>query len=299
MKSKNEKQNTPQDSLKESVLARLEEENIKPRSRYLCLLENYSIWALWGFSIIFGAVSLAVIQFSSLHTGYSLYEATHDSFLELALESLPYLWLLVFILLILAAYYNLRHTKKGYKYKFSHIVLSSLGLSLVGGAVLHAAGIGYHLDTYAGRMSDMYESHEEIELRLWQNSKAGRLVGEYKESDLLFVDARGQEWQVDLSELHENDIYLLQTKDRVRVLGVPDPTTTNLFHLCGVFPWMLKRPPALAELKKDRQAFLERMRQYKPEIEKRIDEHRDRNATSTREKDYCRQMPILKRIKTL
>ena len=297
MKNKEEKPNKDTAELKDAVLSRLQKEQIKPRSRLLCLASEYSIWTLWALSVVFGAVSLAVIQFASLRTGYAFYEATHESFWEFVLEALPYLWLGVFGLLTVAAYYNLRHTKKGYKYKFSHIILSSLGLSLIGGAGLHAVGVGYYLDTYAGQMSGLYESHEEMEIRLWQDPTAGRLVGEYAESDLLFVDESGEEWELELSDLHERDLDVLKTGEKVRVLGAKDEDTEKIFHVCGVFPWLTKRPPALSELREDRKEFVERIRSRKPEFKKRLEGKLAEISTSTKGDNYCEKMPVLKRIK--
>ena len=250
-------------NIKQSVLERLEAEGVSPRSRIFWVCQEYVIWSLWGITILFGAISVAVVTFASMHAGYALYEATHESFLTFAVEVLPYIWFGVFILMCLLAYYNMRHTKHGYKYPLNHIIISSIGFSILGGLVLHYAGVGYYLDTYLGRVSSMYQSQEEMEIRMWQMPEAGRLIGVY-DSELTgtyveFTDIDGREWNLDTVDLRARDLEVLNGARKVRVLGLVASGTPMVVHACGVFPWMMERATALGELRKAKQEFLERI----------------------------------------
>src|SRR5690606_40503149 len=119
-------------SLKDNVLERLEREGITPHSRYYWLSYEYAFWGAWVLSVVLGAVALAVLSFTSVYIGYSLFEATHGGFLTFLIDSLPYLWLLAFALLTLVAYFNLRNTKRGYKYPLYLVVGSSFSFSILG-----------------------------------------------------------------------------------------------------------------------------------------------------------------------
>src|SRR5690606_21014678 len=108
-----------QNSLKDSVLERLEKEGITPHSRYYWLSYEYAFWAAWLISVFLGSVALAVLSFASVYIGYSLFEATHGGFLTFFFDTLPYIWLVAFAALTLVAYFNLKNTKRGYKYPLS------------------------------------------------------------------------------------------------------------------------------------------------------------------------------------
>lgn len=250
-------------NIKDSVLERLENEGVSPRSRIFWACQEYVIWSLWALTILVGAISVAVVTFASMHAGYALYEVTHESFLTFAIEVLPYIWLIVFIMMSMLAYYNMRHTKNGYKYPFTHIILSSVGFSILGGFVLHYAGVGYYLDTYLGRNSSMYQSQEKMELRMWQVPEDGRLVGVYeseiKGSLVRFNDIEGREWSLDTVDLKARDLEVLTTGKKVRVLGLVANGSPMMMHACGIFPWMMERVPELAELRQSKQYFIERM----------------------------------------
>ena len=197
--------------IKESVLERLEREGITPRSRLYWLSYEYAFWGAWLLSVVLGAVALAVLSFTSLYIGYSLYEATHQSFLTFFFDTLPYLWFLAFAGLTIVAYFNLRNTKRGYKYPLYLVVGSSFGFSVVGAVVLHSLGAGFYLDHYMGQHLKSYQSRAEFEAQMWQNPLEGRLLGVLKapsDDDLkqvLFTDVNNEDWDVTITELRTRD----------------------------------------------------------------------------------------------
>jgi hypothetical protein len=91
------------------------------------------VWFLWFFSVLFGALAVAVTLYVLMNHQYALYEATHNNLFTFIIEVLPFLWLFIFGLMTLVAIYNLRHTSRGYRYPVSVILASSLLLSLAGG----------------------------------------------------------------------------------------------------------------------------------------------------------------------
>lgn len=256
------------DSVKDSVLERLEREGITPRSRWYWLTYEYSFWGAWLLSVVLGAVALAVLSFTSLYIGYSLYEATHAGFATYLLDVLPYLWLVAFAGLTLIAHFNLRNTKRGYKYPLYLVVGSSFGFSVIGAMVLHYVGAGYYLDRYLGENLESYHSRVEFETLAWQNPMAGRLLGQVEPSGMVskqvvvFTDIKQEKWPMLTEELRELDTELLLSGKKVRVLVAT--TSMNIedgFVACAVFPWELDDAPALVRLRDNRQQFLSDIRE--------------------------------------
>lgn len=256
--------------LKSQVLARIEKEAVCPRSRLFFGSRECGVWALWFLTVLFGALSVAITLFVVTFQQYSLYEATHESFFAFAVDVLPYLWILLFAVMVLFAVYNLRHTKNGYRYPLWKIALSSVVLSLAGGSVLHLAGVGFNFDKQMGVFAKDYQSQEKLELKLWQAPQEGRLVGVLLSAEdgvpqPLFVieDIKGTRWNTDISELHELDRFVLETEKRVRVLGLLEDVNPPTFHACAVFPWVYEHEYSRSELRDMKNMMKERIVRHK------------------------------------
>lgn len=256
--------------LKTQILTRIEKESVCPHSRLFFGSQECGLWTLWFLTVLFGALAVAVTLFVVTFQQYSLYEATHESFFEFALDVLPYLWILLFAVMGLFAVYNLRHTKNGYRYPFWKIFGSSLLLSLAGGTLLHLGGVGFSFDKQMGIFSKDYQSQEKLELKLWQKPQEGRLVGVLLSASdgvpqPLFVieDAMGTRWATDISELHEMDRFVLETEKRVRVLGLLEDINPPTFHACAVFPWVYEHEYSRIELRDMKNMMKERIARHK------------------------------------
>lgn len=254
--------------LQASVLERIEKEHVQPMPKWQFVLYEYGIWCLWGLSVVIGAIAVAVMVFVSMHAGFAFYEATHETPLSFFIEVLPYLWIMIFIVMAVLAYSNMRKTKKGYKYPLWQILMSSLFFSVLGGIVLHYAGVGYLIDHAMGSKMPMYPSFEATELRMWQMPEEGRIVGRIEEKQPMdafvrFVDIDDNQWLLNTQELMSEDIATLQSGKRVKVLGVVTSSSSEEFHGCGVFAWMMDPDVSLKDMKNERLAFVNRIYQHK------------------------------------
>jgi hypothetical protein len=219
-------------------------------------------------SILIGSLAIAVSLFVVNHHQYAFYEATHDNYLTFLVDALPYLWLIVFGSMLLLAIYNWRHTSKGYRYSLTTILTSSVLVSFVGGAGLHLFGLGYQLDRILGDNVDMYVSQAKKEAVMWQDPDNGRLLGSQSYSTLspsstiIFADSSGKNWVVDVSELHEDELSLLRSQSKIKLIGIMPQKKTVIFHACAAFPWLLDNIYPTDNLKQERRRFVNRMQEY-------------------------------------
>lgn len=277
--------------LKEYVLQKISEDSVRPRSKAVFMTRECAIWTLWVFSILIGAIAIAVILFVAGHQHYAIYEATHDNFLTFVIDFLPILWLLVFAGMAYVAVYNLRHTRHGYRYQTLHIISSSLFLSFFAGGLLQYFGFGFWVDNEMGKHISAYRSQEKMELQLWQVPSEGRLVGEVVDPSrpAEFADMQGNIWQIETAELLPHEAQLLVTSDLVRVVGT---TSEDFFHVCGVFP-MAVRPSKLAE------AELQEIRaNFREKIVTRYQETLRATGTVVASIPVCQSIPIAKRMRS-
>ncbi|MFT5849793.1 MAG: hypothetical protein ACI9H6_000612 [Patiriisocius sp.] len=293
-------------ALSESVLDRLTTEEVSPMPKWCFTCFNYSVWVLWAFSVLIGALSVAVLVYVGDHARFALYEATHTTPLSFFVEVLPYVWIGAFILMCGIAYYNVRHTKGGYKYPMWHILISSVLFSLVGGVILNVFGVGYLIDTQVGKHMPVYRSLERFESEVWQKPTEGRLVGIFSTMDeadvmYMFIDAQEEQWSIDTAELRKPDRDLLSSGRQVRVLGTTTDSGARIFHACGVFPWMLDKNPSVTDMQNDRKVFLERMYDHMETgerlrgLEKEVFEQGTHKMPFT--EGLCAELAIVKRMK--
>lgn len=285
-----------QTSCKEKVMNRIECEGICPRSKTFFKTREYSVWALWAVSVLIGALSVAVSLFVISHRQYALYEATHENFLTFMVEALPYLWIIVFALMVGVAVYNLRHTKSGYRYPLWQIFGSSMVLSIAGGSALHLYGFGYNIDHQLGQMS-LYDSQEKMEMATWQNPNDGRLMGRLIEAPrppmvtATFADVSGHQWQIDMTDLAPHEQDLLMREGTVRLIGVLDKDTL-LFHSCGAFPWLLDKPASREDFHAARVAFENKIHTF----EERLKEIKGTEEATIKDSP-CEEMALVKRMR--
>lgn len=257
------------------VLSRIEREQLQPHSRLYFQSKECFIWTAWFIALLIGAVAVAVTLYVSTSVPYTLYEATHNNLLTAFVSALPYIWVVIFILTAYLAIVNFRFTKRGYRYQVYTVLLGSVAFSLFAGTAFHYFGGGYALDQALGDMIAAYPSYEKQQYALWQAPEQGRLIGTllpYENGtstdsgdtaqEFAFADAAEGVWEIDVSELREQDIALLHEagEQEVRLMGTS--TETGTFKVCGVFPWHTGQALTRQQLDQNRQAFINVVRTH-------------------------------------
>ncbi len=267
---------TEKTTLTTTVLERIVSEQVTPHSRLFYMAKEAGVWTLWLLTVILGALAVAVSVTVGAYRYAIGYELTHDSLLGYAAEVLPYLWIVVFSAMAFLAVYNLRHTKRGYRYSLVTIVGSSLVFSVGGGLILHGVGLGFSFDNFLGTHVSSYVSQDKMEQRIWQRPEDGRLLGVRIQNDgeygdtVHFVDVRDGEWTLLVHELPPPDAALMASGERVRLLGELISLTPPVFHVCGVLPWLKERLEERREMAHLREEFRERMYLYHMSLSKEI-----------------------------
>lgn len=294
----------PKRPLKQTLFDRIESENVSPRSRLYFRSVECFVWALWLFSVVVGALAVAISLFVVAHSQYALYEATHDNFFTFVVDALPYLWIVTFGLMVVVAVFNLRHTKRGYRYPLSYILLSSVILSFAGGSALQFFGLGYQIDHILGQRMAMYMSQEKYERMIWQAPNDGRLIGRQvyttvaPTTTVIFEDVAGQRWRLDISELMARDLGLLETEKQVRLLGVMTNQTSPTFHACGAFPWLFAPGVTLEARSAARDQFIQRVYHHAEQAKQRLIQTPGDTfaSTSLPERSVCAGLAAVRRM---
>jgi len=173
-----------------NILDQIKKAHIRPKPKWEFLLKNYAIWAIFGIGVFIGSLATSVIIFMINHTNY----VADEGFLNQVLINLPYFWFVILAIFIMAAMYNLKHTKKGYKYSIVVVVLISVVISLILGTAVYAVGGGEKLEDTFYKKVPVYKKIQEMKIEHFNKLK-DRLGGEVIRSDgevIIIKDSRGQ-----------------------------------------------------------------------------------------------------------
>jgi hypothetical protein len=246
--------------LKDRVYNCIDQQGIAPRARYWFLCRRGATWVLWVGSIALGGVALAVLSFAGMYRYYDFYEATHSNFVTFLIDTLPFVWLGVFALMLLVAIRQLRRVGRGYRSSVAFLAGTSVCSSVLLGAALYINNFGWYFDSWLGDVAPMYTSQAEREARLWQAPQQGRLMGDVQDrrstSTVVLLDADNQSWIVFAEPELVQQFVGHQDNQMVRLFGAPT-TTVGRFTACGVMPMTLKSSkPTRATLVKERAALI-------------------------------------------
>ena len=209
--------------LRKKILEKIEKRHLKPKPKWNFVMKNYMVWAIATVSIFIGSLASAVMIFMIRNNDWELLPYISGSKLGYLLASLPYFWLLSIIVLVAVAFYNLKHTKKGYRYPVMIVIIVTVGSSVLLGGVFHAVGWGQAIDNELSENVSLYRDHLDPRRRMWSQAEGGFLAGTIivLDNEQIFTmrSINGEEWQILYAEARIVGPKDLQINIPVKVIG--------------------------------------------------------------------------------
>lgn len=213
-------------SLGQDVLKAIKSKKIKPEPKWKFILRNYFLWSISSLSMLIGAFAFSVIIYMLKNNDWDVYENINDSLLGFILLTLPYFWIVFLIIFVFVADYNLKHTKKGYRYRVHFLTLVSVAVSMFLGFFLYNFGVGRAIDdAFAERIPLYRQSVNKMHQRgmFWNRPNDGFLSGVVisieNENNFKINDIRDVVWQIEASEAEMFLISELLVDHGVRIYG--------------------------------------------------------------------------------
>ena len=213
------------DDFEQKLVAKIKQENIAPKPRWHFLLKDYVIWAAGSLSLLIGAGAISVMIYFFKYNGWEIREETNKTFLEFFIMTLPYFWILFLALFIFVLYYNLQHTKRGYRYPVWMIISSSILASVILGNIFFLAGLGEEIDEVMGRQLPFYDQVINRHVDFWFAPEEGRLTGivilKNEDGNFKIMDPRGSSWliMIDKGSNQDSPAYLVKLNQPVDLIG--------------------------------------------------------------------------------
>lgn len=188
--------------LSEKILAEIEKEHIAPVPRWHFLVRNCVFWTLFAISIFLGSLAVSVMVEIYKIGDWDLLDHLQGNLFASAVMSLPYFWILFLFLFALIAFYNWKHTKKGYLLKRRWIFVGSVAGSIFLGSFMNVLGWGKEVDSLMIQAMPIYDrSKHAARNELWQQPEKGLIMGKIIEvaengETLKLRDEKGRIWEI-------------------------------------------------------------------------------------------------------
>lgn len=219
-------------SISENVIQKIEKNKIKPKARYIFVLKNLLLWLMGSVSIILGAISFSLIIYLFTSQNNLLINRFGANIWEIVLALIPLFWLVFLISFSFLFYFNLKKTKRAYKYSPLLIFFIGLIISFVLGASFYLLGFSKRIDSYlAYRIEPRFYNHYlNPQMKFWSQPSKGRISGrivDIKENSFLIKDQNNQIWELVYDEnLINRQVIALEHGTMIRAFGTLEKDNT-------------------------------------------------------------------------
>lgn len=187
-------------NITDRIINTIKEQHLAPKPRWQFILRRILIWVFAISSAIIGSLSFSVMIFVLVNNDWEVLEYIDRTPLQHAIETLPYIWILLLILFVALSYYNAKHTKGAYKHEGYWFIIGSIMLSLVVGTVFYTFGLAprihklvQNLPLFPGLMHD----RDDIWMEAENGLLAGEIVANLSDYELFeLIDLNDQNWIV-------------------------------------------------------------------------------------------------------
>ncbi len=210
-------------SASEKVLKKIEEGKVTPKPRWWFVARRYSVWTVAVVSLVLGSLAFSLILYLLTNQDWNLRPTAGHHFLSWLLLSLPYAWIVFFLLFLAVIYFNFRQFKKGYKYPAYLVIITACVTVVLFGSV--AAGLGLHrrLHTLFVNSMPFYQTIFDARVNAWERPQAGFLAGQITaglDDGFSLRDFRRQDWDVTMnSQTKLEDELELVVGEEVKIIG--------------------------------------------------------------------------------
>lgn len=231
--------------LSNTILEKIKHDQVRPIPRWEFLLKDWVIWAGFAVSVIVGSVAYCVALFMLTTQDWDIYRYVGSNPFVDALSGLPYVWLVLLILFAALAYYQIRHTQSGYRYRVIGVILVSIGASIIFGTILHLSGFGDYIDNAMARNLSVYRHLTPDRQAVWTQPEKGLLAGKItdisnSQSGLVTIkDFHGHSWLIQYHEAVIDPRVKVRIGEYIKMVG--EQLDATHFMASEILPWQMSR----------------------------------------------------------
>ena len=227
------------EDISNKILKKIKNENLKPKPKWEFLLKNYIFWGAFIISIVIGRLVASVAIFRIINNDWDIAGRLGHNPVTFGFKTMPFFWLIILAIFIFIAYYNFKHTKKGYKFQLPLTIAASIIASIVLGFAFFGAGIAKQMDEQALRRIPFYQSlNFDNRMEMWAQTDKGVLAGEITKitrGSIEIESLEGGRWTVNTIAVPEHLLASLEEGMVVGVIG--EKEEKGVFSAEKIRPW--------------------------------------------------------------
>lgn len=213
----------------QELLGKIKKKKIAPKPRWHFLLKNYIFWSISILSFLVGSIAFSVILYLLRYNDWDSYSQIGTSLLGFILLTLPYFWLLFLCLFVIVVYFNFKHTKKGYCYSLSIILITNIIASIILGGIFFHTGVAEAMDNILGQKSPIYTKVFNKQIDFWSQPEEGRLSGFVitimQPNNFILFDTKQFEWIIEAQDATSS--IKVKVGKPIKIVGIK--TSDNVF----------------------------------------------------------------------
>ncbi|MCX6796551.1 MAG: hypothetical protein NTW06_03575 [Candidatus Falkowbacteria bacterium] len=206
----------------EELLHKIKDEHLQPKPRWQFLLKDYVIWGVGVLALLFGAMAMSLIIYMMRYNDWDIHQRLHSGLLESWLLIIPFFWIICLLAFVVLVYFDIKHTKKGYRYSPVTMLAVIVGASILLGGILDLVGLGARIDNEFGRRAPFYDRLINPHIGFWSHPNQGRLTGmilSQQDNNYILIDRDRVKWEVDAQGIKKAPNFELIVGRPARFLG--------------------------------------------------------------------------------
>lgn len=217
----------------------IEKRGLTPTPKWYFSTKNYIVWLFAVITTFLGSLAVTTIIFILEDHDWDVFVYLDRTLFEHIFISIPYIWILVLALLTFVVHYDITHTRNGYKYKTSVVLLGSICSSIILGGILFSFGVDSEIHELFLSQVPAYRKSIYTKDDIWIFPEKGLLSGTINKIDIGEIDINdinNKPWKVKITEettIQSNSD--LETGEKIKIIGKQQ--TANEFSALIIRPW--------------------------------------------------------------
>lgn len=225
--------------LSQATIKKIKEEQIRPKAKWKFSVESLLLWMVLAIFVILGALSLSISYYFLSQLDWDMVSLDKHIPSGRILRLLPNFWLLFLAAFFILALIIYRHTKHGYRFGISSVVLLILASIITLGIGTHFLRADRGLNNVLTKHVPGYIYFSNNKEKQWSQPDLGLLGGkisEMKENNFKLKDFQGNDWQVNYGqETFVKPSVKLVPEETVKIIG--EKKANQNFQAEEIRPW--------------------------------------------------------------
>lgn len=218
-----------------SAMERIKKLGITPESKATVMLRRLKFWAPTMIAGALAAVAIAAIYFNLDGNDWDLFPRLGFGFI---LHSVPYFWIVAFVILVVLGDFYYGKTEVGYRYSFVRIAGIFILVTMLFGSLLMYMGAGRIFQRSIRGGGGVLQNMMFQQTEVWSHPEQGLLAGTIRSvatTSFELTDFENKVWAIDMTNALVRSRVQLVPGTLVKVIG---QAAGDQFIASEVRPWM-------------------------------------------------------------